>query len=248
MTELGEKARPRSRHPERVASISVSNFKPFSRPATLPLRPITLIYGENSSGKSSLLQSLLMLKQSILGSDEGQRPGLLSKGPLVNLGSFRELINRHDISKSLVIELSVTPNRPATSPFLPKGSLPLRLSLAFDPDRKSGRPTLEAVSLATAQDPKPAVTFNVVDVGPRVTSRSLLRGGVHRQHALKIAHINNGHPIWRDVASESRRSAPAELTARLESLRSLRSRLAEDAPTARAAMSALNVGLLETRT
>jgi AAA15 family ATPase/GTPase len=43
----------------------LTNFKAFAGPETIPIRPITLIYGQNSSGKSSLLQSLLLLKQTL---------------------------------------------------------------------------------------------------------------------------------------------------------------------------------------
>jgi len=46
-----------------------SNFKAFSSPAAIPIKPITLIFGANSSGKSSIFQSLLMLKQTL-----GQSP------------------------------------------------------------------------------------------------------------------------------------------------------------------------------
>jgi len=49
-----------------IKEYTISNFKAFSDPATLPIKPITLIYGPNSAGKSSIFQSLLLLKQSFL--------------------------------------------------------------------------------------------------------------------------------------------------------------------------------------
>ncbi|WP_353260286.1 AAA family ATPase, partial [Prochlorothrix hollandica] len=39
----------------------ITNFKAFGKTQAIPLRPITLIYGPNSSGKSSIIQSLLLL-------------------------------------------------------------------------------------------------------------------------------------------------------------------------------------------
>ncbi|MBD3561326.1 AAA family ATPase, partial [Planktothrix sp. FACHB-1355] len=77
----------------------LTNFKAFAGPETIPIRPITLIYGPNSSGKSSVLQSLLLLKQTL---QEAENPEtlLLPKGNLVNLGGYREFIHRHDVSKS----------------------------------------------------------------------------------------------------------------------------------------------------
>ena len=38
----------------------ISNFKPFAGPVNIPIKPITLIFSANSSGKSTIVQSLLM--------------------------------------------------------------------------------------------------------------------------------------------------------------------------------------------
>jgi predicted ATPase len=46
----------------------IANFKVFVE-AKIPIRPITLIFGANSSGKSAIPQSLLMLKQIMEESD-----------------------------------------------------------------------------------------------------------------------------------------------------------------------------------
>jgi len=77
----------------------ITNFKAFAGPANLPIKPITLIFGPNSSGKSCILQSLLMLKQTF---QEGRDPNmsLLPKGNFVDLDSFREFIFNHDIKHS----------------------------------------------------------------------------------------------------------------------------------------------------
>ena len=45
-----------------LKSIGISNFKAFgSEPQSVPIRPITLVFGPNSAGKSSLLHSFLWL-------------------------------------------------------------------------------------------------------------------------------------------------------------------------------------------
>jgi hypothetical protein len=46
-----------------ISRISIENFKAFGKRVDVPIRPITLIFGENSSGKSSILHSLLFLNQ-----------------------------------------------------------------------------------------------------------------------------------------------------------------------------------------
>src|SRR5262245_30217676 len=89
-----------------LQSLAIENFKAFGQRQEIPLAPITLIFGANSSGKSSLLQSLLLLKQTL---DEVERPDtvLLPKGKLVDLGSFKELIFRHDTSNQLTLALGI---------------------------------------------------------------------------------------------------------------------------------------------
>ena len=46
-------------------SISVRNFKSITDSGAFELRPLTVLAGINSSGKSSLLQAMLLLKQTI---------------------------------------------------------------------------------------------------------------------------------------------------------------------------------------
>ena len=76
----------------------LANFKAFAGPETIPIRPITLIYGPNSSGKSSILQSLLLLKQTLEEADNST--SLLPKGKLIDLGNYREFVHRHEVSRS----------------------------------------------------------------------------------------------------------------------------------------------------
>ena len=57
----------------------LTNFKAFGETVTIPIRPLTLIFGANSSGKSSIFQSMLLLKQTL---EEAKNPetALLPKG------------------------------------------------------------------------------------------------------------------------------------------------------------------------
>ena len=47
-----------------LTELSVSNFKSWKRIDRMRLAPITGLFGANSSGKTSILQLLLMLKQT----------------------------------------------------------------------------------------------------------------------------------------------------------------------------------------
>ncbi|WP_437873389.1 AAA family ATPase [Sorangium sp. So ce363] len=47
-----------------LSAVSVDNFRAFARPTTLDIRPLTLVFGYNSRGKSSLVRALPLLADS----------------------------------------------------------------------------------------------------------------------------------------------------------------------------------------
>jgi len=51
--------------------LSLRNFRCWREVERLPLKPITILFGTNSSGKTALLHSLLMLKQTSESNDRG---------------------------------------------------------------------------------------------------------------------------------------------------------------------------------
>ncbi|SEP49903.1 Protein of unknown function [Rhodospirillales bacterium URHD0017] len=81
-----------------LESLDLRNFKSW-REAKIAFAPITGLFGTNSSGKSSLIQFLLMLKQT---REERDRSTILQlNGPYVELGQFPDIINGGSIDKRL---------------------------------------------------------------------------------------------------------------------------------------------------
>jgi predicted ATPase len=74
-----------------LKSISTENFKVFKSKITFPLSKINLLTGINGRGKSTLLQSMLLLRQSF--TNEPIPDGLLLNGNCVNLGTFDDIRN-----------------------------------------------------------------------------------------------------------------------------------------------------------
>jgi predicted ATPase len=74
-----------------IDRIAVAEFKCF-RAAEIALAPLTLLTGFNAAGKSTTLQSLLLLSQGLRSSPESKFLPL--NGPLVRLGSAGEVV-RH---------------------------------------------------------------------------------------------------------------------------------------------------------
>ncbi len=82
----------RVREPWAIAELTVGGFKSIRDQQHVEIRPLTILAGANSSGKSSLLQPLLLLKQTLEASYD---PGpLLLNGPNVKFTSADQLLSR----------------------------------------------------------------------------------------------------------------------------------------------------------
>src|SRR2546430_2531803 len=81
----------------------VKNFKSVVN-GDLELAPLTLIAGRNSSGKSSLLQSMLLLAQAVR--QNPTDPALTLNGALVTLGGVEQVRSFSSPSTTGEIELS----------------------------------------------------------------------------------------------------------------------------------------------
>lgn len=78
-----------------ITELSFANFKSWEAVKGMRLAPITGLFGTNSSGKTSILQLLLMLKQTIESTDRAQVLEFGDERSLTNLGSFREVVRNH---------------------------------------------------------------------------------------------------------------------------------------------------------
>jgi hypothetical protein len=75
-----------------ITSITVAGFKSFYEEQTIDVRPLTILAGVNSSGKSSIMQPLLLLKQTI---EAPYDPGaLLLDGPNVSITRIEQVLSR----------------------------------------------------------------------------------------------------------------------------------------------------------
>lgn len=78
--------------PEAITKLTVEGFKSLARETEIEIRPLTLLAGANSSGKSSMMQPLLLLKQTL---EAPFDPGpLLLDGPNTSFTSFQQLLHQ----------------------------------------------------------------------------------------------------------------------------------------------------------
>ena len=88
-----------------LTRLKLRNFKSWLDTGDLRLRPITGLFGANSSGKTSLLQALLLLKQTSESSDRGLVFHFGDDTTLADLGDFRSVVYGHDIGAEMEVSL-----------------------------------------------------------------------------------------------------------------------------------------------
>ena len=83
-----------------IQSIHVGNFKAFSAIQEIPIRPLTLIYGPNSAGKSSIIQSLILGREAELSAKLDIYTTEIG-GTAIDLGGFRQYVHQGDVRRRI---------------------------------------------------------------------------------------------------------------------------------------------------
>lgn len=87
-----------------MKSFTVSNFRSFREPATIELRPITVLLGRNSAGKSTLTRLIPLLKESV---QRTTASPVLWANESVDFGSVSEVKNRGSKQDDIRISFSI---------------------------------------------------------------------------------------------------------------------------------------------
>lgn len=86
-----------------LTKLSLKNFRSFSEEQTIEFAPVTLLFGPNSVGKSSVLMALFYIHQIL---DKGEcNPKCLDALGYRNVGGFKNLVHGRDLERKIVIKL-----------------------------------------------------------------------------------------------------------------------------------------------
>lgn len=88
-----------------LTELRIKNFKAWKDTGTVRMAPLTVIFGANSAGKSSLGHLLLALKQTTLLSDRKRALHLGDPSSLIDLGTFADCLHAHDLKSVLEFSL-----------------------------------------------------------------------------------------------------------------------------------------------
>ena len=89
----------------RMTRIEVQNFKGIGNGQQIQLRPITLLFGPNSAGKSTILQALHYLREIL---ERGNiDPDVTTAGGLIDLGGFATLVHNHELDRTVALKVTL---------------------------------------------------------------------------------------------------------------------------------------------
>lgn len=91
-----------------LTSLRIQNFKAWRDTEEIRLAPLTVFFGGNSAGKSSIGHLLLALKQTALSTDRHRALHLGDGKSLIDLGTFEDCLLNHDTEQALRFTLEWT--------------------------------------------------------------------------------------------------------------------------------------------
>ncbi len=98
-----------------LTGLHIGNFKAFAEVQRIPIRPLTLIYGANSAGKSSLLHGLLLGAHAMkTGELDVHQPA--DAGDSVDLGGFHQYVHRGDLRRQVEWGVDLGDRSPRQAP------------------------------------------------------------------------------------------------------------------------------------
>lgn len=89
----------------------LQNFKPWKDTGKQRLAPLTVFFGANSAGKSSLSQFLLLLKQTVDSPDRQRVLHMGDRNSVTDLGTFHDMIYGHNEARPLEFLLAWDPGK-----------------------------------------------------------------------------------------------------------------------------------------
>lgn len=172
-----------------LTAIRIGNFKAFAESQQILIRPLTLIYGANSSGKSSILHSLILARHAHETGDlDVHRTNI--GGESVDLGGFRQYVHRREANRRVewAIDLDTSSfKKQLAELFMPVKQVTMILNLGISLDDQD-RPLPESI---------PEIhTYELFADG-----QSLLRMSRRRDGKLRLDRLDHEHPIFREVVN-----------------------------------------------
>lgn len=185
----------------RLHALRVGNFKAFADTQRIPIKPITLIFGPNSAGKSSFIHSLALAHEAQFGREKRSLARLDVHhtdvgGSAIDLGGFRQYVHRGQLNKRVewgaelkVSALAADKDQRLAQLLASVETVALNIALGIELDDQD-RPRNGAAPRVDAME----VTGDGAEL-LRMSSRRADGQG----SSLRLDRIASDHPIFRQV-------------------------------------------------
>jgi hypothetical protein len=182
-----------------LTSLEIENFKGIAARQRIEFAPLTLLFGANSAGKSTILQALVSLHELVeRGVADVDRTEL--GGTVLELGGFARLVHNHDTRRAITLRAEFTTpaalvrfGRDLTDFRFPDlddevESAWVELTIGFRATANFRGPIVERAVFGVNGDPEPLVWLEV--------------GATLREGEPLRARVNLGHPLLATETSE----------------------------------------------
>lgn len=89
-----------------ITAITIENFKGIKDPVLVEFKPITLLFGPNSAGKSTVIQALHYAREIFERHNLNPDKTILG-GDAIDLGGFKSMVHKHDTSLPIRLKLEL---------------------------------------------------------------------------------------------------------------------------------------------
>lgn len=90
-----------------IKALTIENFKGISDPVRVEFKPITLLFGPNSAGKSTIVQALHYARE-VLERNNVNADRVSSADDSFDLGGFVNIVHRHDVNLPIRLKFEIT--------------------------------------------------------------------------------------------------------------------------------------------
>lgn len=185
----------------RLQALRVGNFKAFADTQRIPIKPITLIFGPNSAGKSSFIHSLALAHEAQFGREKRSLARLDVHhtdvgGSAIDLGGFRQYVHRGQLNKRVewgaelkVYALAADKDQRLAQLLASVETVALNIALGIELDdqdrpRNGAAPRVDAIE----------VTGDGAELLKMSSRRADGQGS-----SLRLDRIASDHPVFRQV-------------------------------------------------